>query len=680
VNASRGAVQGLGAAAGLGLALAGLYAGNNHDTFGHLAQGREILALGRVPILDSFSLQSPPRVFVNYEWLSDLLYALLDARFGYDGLLALKCAALFVTGYCLTLLSARLAGPVASRITPLVICSAVPAIRFRLSDRPHVLGTALAAVTLLGLGSAMLGACAPARVDAADWPARLRTALVQVGPWRMLGLWAVQVAWLNLHGSHLLGTVMVAACVLLGPRNARLGLSMLLASHALAACVSPYGPSIVLDALAHVFDPRYRHLITEWQGWKEADAPWFSLGPVLHVAVLTVATPRALRENRLLWPLAGITALLACSAFRSIRFVGELYLLSAPLLGAALVPWFSGARGRLALWLLGPCVVALSTWGASVLPPHRGLGHGAFFQDRPKGAGTLLAAQLPQARVMASMEDGWFLMSELPSARFAVDGRSTFYGPTYLAQLAQDFADPVRLVKRVARDRIDAVILRFTEQSMVPLVAALERHPGFVRTLVENDHVLYLARGQTAPPAATLPVAYDLGWVTQAPAASAAAESAELERYARYPNTEGYVAFYRGLGILRPLARPGGHNGFRAPSTPEEVAQLEQARPRVESAYRALPHVPAVAVLAALVRTLHCDLEGARRALEEARADKEARETLFVAQEIAAREGDLASVAAFVRAAEQDPRAVGDAWLEDLRRLQRIRPDCGATR
>jgi hypothetical protein len=673
-------VHGLGAAAGLALALSGLYAGNNQDTFGHLAQGREILALGHVPTIDSFSLQSPPQAFINYEWLSDLLYAVLDARFGYDGLLALKCLALFITGHCLTLLATRLAGPMAAYTTPLVICSAIPAIRFRLSDRPHVLGTALAAVTLLGLGSAMIGSTSLALAGADTWTTRIRAGFVQIGPWRLLGLWAVQVTWVNMHGSHLLGTAMVAACVILGPRDARFGLGALLFAHALAACVSPYGPRIVLDALAHVFDPRYRQLISEWQGWRDVDAPWLSLGPVLQVALVTLAGPRALRENRLLWPFAGITALLAFSAFRSIRFVGELCLLSAPLLGAALVPWCAGVHRRVVMPPAFACVIALSIWGASVLPPYRGLGHGAFFQDRPKGAGAWLAAHHPSARVMASMEDGWFLMSMLPGARFVVDGRSTFYGADYLSELAQDFADPRRYVQRIARDRVDAVILRFTQESELGLVAALEHHPAFVRTLVENDHVLYVRRGPGSPQVATLPLAYDLGWLSLAHAESAPAQAAELARYARLPNTEGYVAFYRGVGLLRSLARPGEHNGLRVPVTLEETACLAQALPHVESAQRALPHVPAVAVLTALVRTLRCDLQGARHALDIARADQESRETLFVAQEIAAREGDTAGIAAFIQAAERDPRAAGDAWLADLRRMQTIRPDCGATR
>ena len=66
--------------AALGLSLGGLFAVSNIDTFGHLAQGRQIAELGGVPRLDSFSFwKAEPQPWANYEWLSDwLLWSLYN--------------------------------------------------------------------------------------------------------------------------------------------------------------------------------------------------------------------------------------------------------------------------------------------------------------------------------------------------------------------------------------------------------------------------------------------------------------------------------------------------------------------------------------------------------------------------------------------------------------------------
>src|SRR5688572_19146072 len=170
------------------LVLAGLYPGDNPDTFGHLAQGRQIAELGRVPVLDTWSLLTPARPWHNYEWLSDLVFYGLYHVFGYDGLIGAKCVLLGATSWLLLRLAARWGGARAEICAALVQIAGIPAVRFRLSDRPHVFGLCLAAAYLLCLaGLAELDARAPAT--------RRRLAL----------LFGLHVLWVNLHGSHLLG-------------------------------------------------------------------------------------------------------------------------------------------------------------------------------------------------------------------------------------------------------------------------------------------------------------------------------------------------------------------------------------------------------------------------------------------------------------------------------------------
>jgi hypothetical protein len=86
--------------------------------------------------------------------------------------------------------------------------------------------------------------------------------------------------------------------------------------------------------------------------------------------------------------------------------------------------------------------------------------------------------------------------------------------------------------------------------------------------------------------------------------------------------------------------------------------------------------VPIVHAYHALVCAALCDLDGAERALREARWEGDSRETLLGAQELALRRGDRDEVAQFLARAEQMPGAVDDPWLHALRDGLRTPPHC----
>jgi len=106
-----------------------------------------------------------------------------------------------------------------------------------------------------------------------------------------LGLGFMHVFWVNLHGSHLLGVALVSLAMLscLRDREALTALGLLLISMLAASCVSPYGPRIVLDAIAHTLDPRYRGLIDEWRPFRASLSLWY-LVPLLWQAVWVLAS------------------------------------------------------------------------------------------------------------------------------------------------------------------------------------------------------------------------------------------------------------------------------------------------------------------------------------------------------------------------------------------------------
>jgi hypothetical protein len=673
--------------------LAGLYAGDNPDTFGHLAQGRQIAELGRVPLRDTWSLLAPPRLWHNYEWLSDLLVYALYRGFGYDGLIGAKCLLLGLTVWLLLRLSQRWGGARAEVLAALVVIAGIPAIRFRLTDRPHVFGLCLAAAYLLCLselaearGSAR-EQDAEARGSAREQDAEAEGRATQSARRRLLALlFGLHVLWVNLHGSHLLGLGVTGLFLLFArPPRAR-SLCAALALQLLASCISPYGPAIVLDAFDHVFDRRYSAIISEWNAWSEQDPPWLQLGPALQAALLTLCAPRLVRAGGTLRAGLVVAAVLALGCFRSIRFVADFVLLSSPLLGVGLAQLTTGLSER--RFVQGTAFAALASavlvpWGASQLPPYRGLGHGTLDTHLPRGVGALLQRAGRPPRVFATMQVAWPLMWEAPKARFFIDGRVPFYGPEHVAMSRAAFADTALFTAILARDEIDAVVLHHAWQEEEKPLTELQRRSDWQVVEIDDRLVLFvradLARTSGFEPFRVLRPSLASDWVLELPSHDDPRLDQELGRVAATPGAQGYASWVRGLRALAPLQRGRVQDGFRWPTGAAETARYRNAARHLRQAVAALPGVPAMLSLLAVVEATLCNLDAAEAALARALKEVEPnRQTMLAAQEIALRRGQEQQVGQLVRAALSRPEARGDLWLAELARGIEQPPSCAA--
>ncbi|MCA9603530.1 MAG: hypothetical protein KC417_15970, partial [Myxococcales bacterium] len=321
---------------GLVLAVAGFFPLNNSDGYGHLAQGRNIVELGHVPSTDPFSLWKPtPATWHNYEWGFDLaIYAAYESV-GPTGIVLLKCLVLFGLGVLLVRFGARLApahgagAGAAPWLTAALVTLAIPAARFRLTERPHVLGLAFAAVLLLGLHAL-----------ATDRTRR---------PWHVVGgLVALHVLWVNCHGSHLLGLMLTGAHAAALVRHPRLLLrvGVLLALQVAASGISPFGYGILTDAIEHVVNPEYRGIISEWEGWSPDDPGWYPIALFLQTGLLLASMRTLFRTSAATRAALFASVLLAIMAVRSVRFIGEYIVLTCPMLAAGLAPRFEGLAFR----------------------------------------------------------------------------------------------------------------------------------------------------------------------------------------------------------------------------------------------------------------------------------------------------------------------------------------------
>ena len=180
-------------ASALAFFLTGLFPFFNADGYGHLAQGRQIAELGRVPKVDLFSFWKPtPQPWTNYEWGYDLGTWLVYEHLGANGLILLKCVGLGVLGYALVWLAYRLArGTIlAGPLTLAALLLVLPIARFRFTIRPQILGLVFPAILLLTVSTLY-----------AEQSSRRNKGLV------LVGLALMHVVWVNTHGSHLFGVL-----------------------------------------------------------------------------------------------------------------------------------------------------------------------------------------------------------------------------------------------------------------------------------------------------------------------------------------------------------------------------------------------------------------------------------------------------------------------------------------
>jgi hypothetical protein len=660
-----------GAAATLGLMLAGFFPLHNNDTFGHLAQGRQIVELGYVPAVDTFSFwRDTPQPWHNYEWGSDLVFWLVFSALGANGLLAMKS---LVLGATATLLlrraaDARRTTDLSVLLTAALILWAIPAARFRLTMRPEMFGYLLGALYLVGLS----------RLTSESLDLRRRRRWV-------LGLVLAHVAWVNLHGSHLLGVALAGTHFVAVFRNAvlRRELGALLIGFGLVSCVSPYGPAIVTDAVVHVADPIYREVVREWAPWSEDDPVFYLVALVTQTLLVAVAAVPLFRGGPTSRAALATALLLSVVGFRSIRFVATFLLLSAPLVATGLAipirlhlrrraPVFGGAAMLAGLFF--------AIWPTSVLPPEIGIGAGVDDRKLPSLAARVLEREMPGARVLAPMQTSWYLMYATPSARFLVDGRVPFYGPRHIGEVGRGLSMPGELEPLLMRYRVDALVLEITSSETQVALASLARIEGYYPVSIENDHVLFAAYlpGREAMVQArafrALPVRLDPTplLAVDAPVALFRDEIARLDRG---PHTQAIRSWYEGVLSLRPLSRGEGA-GFGAPNDEASRARAQRTERALGVAAAHYREVPIVHAYHALAAVAACRPDAVQAAAERSRRESTSREATFAVVEMALRDGDEAPARALLAEVERDPDLSGDPWLAALRRDVAARVRC----
>lgn len=297
------------------------------DTGWHIRTGQYILAHHSVPTRDLFSFSKPEAPWFAWEWLSDVLFAVL---FRMAGLKAITLfAGALVALYATVLLRFSLWLGANALVAAMLSLVAVGASSMHFLARPHLF-------TLLAL---------PGCLWLLQADARRNTRWV----WWLIPITAL---WTNLHGGF---TVFLACLALftlgsaieawLGrprwPQVARFG--ALLAGCSLASLVNPYGIQLHLHILEYLRADWIKNLIQEFQ------APTFrSEGQLQFEALLIVGlvvTGLLLRKQRVAEALCIL--FLAHSSLISVRHAPLFAAVVAPLIGSELSAWWKAWAGNL---------------------------------------------------------------------------------------------------------------------------------------------------------------------------------------------------------------------------------------------------------------------------------------------------------------------------------------------
>lgn len=444
---------------------------NDPDSYWHLASGRLILASG-LPTGDPFSFTFQGTPWIAKEWLSQLAFYAAYAVMGWTGMVVLAAAAF-------ALAIGLLARFLQERLVPLYTIAFV-AVAFMLVAphalaRPHILALPLLVAWVAALLRANEGARAPS-----------------------LWLLPLMTLWANLHGGFLMGLVLAGAIGLDALASApaserrrvflvwlRFGVLTLV-----AACITPYGPGILLAALRVLGVGSALSLIGEW---RPAD---FSHLTPLAVALLG-GLGAALVAGVRLPPVRTLTLVglvyLALSAERNAELLGLVapMLVAAPL--ARQFPAISGGAvpaGRAGVLPAAIVAVALAALTAGVAA----LG---AYQPNPRVTPAAAVAALKEAGVGPVLNDydfGGYLIAEgVPTF---IDGRTELYGAEFFSRYhrAMMLTDIPALTDILDRSGIGATIFAPT----TPVVAFLDTRPEWRRLYADDVAVIHV-RAEPSP-------------------------------------------------------------------------------------------------------------------------------------------------------------------------------------
>jgi len=436
------------------------------DYWWHARTGQLIWESRALPNADPYSFTAQGKPWVMHEWLSEVLFYLIESRVGFWANVALfgligASSALLVYRTC------RLWG---------------------LGELPSALLMVWAYLLMAGSQGVRPQTFTALFVALQGW---LYTRY-RKGEGR--ALWALPplyVLWVNLHGGFIMGLALLGLSVAgnavdawrgrasgpLKPLLAVMGISVA------ATLLNPYGVGALLYPLEYAGTGNASmRFITEWQSPDFHDAGVTSLALALAAVMVLGVVGEPLGLTHGLWVV--VTAMMGLVSIRHVQLFG---IVGMPLIGAraqALVP---GLRRTLTVWKR-PGLAATAMWVVLVavglvgtqrvlsgeLTPQ--MGQRPVATGYPYGAAEYLLSERPAGNLMNDYDWGGFLIYALyPEVPVFIDGRPDVYGDTLVERSIT--------LKRVQPgwedllEEYDIGLVLMRKDS--PLIAVLQREQGW---------------------------------------------------------------------------------------------------------------------------------------------------------------------------------------------------------
>ncbi len=468
------------------------------DTGWHIRTGEYILDQGRVPTRDLYSFSRPGETWYAWEWLSDVIFALVHRAMGLKGVVLLAGVALSLA-IAISLrhsLERKANAGVALGVT--LLAAGASTVHFL--ARPHVFTMLLVPLSLWLL----------------DRDSRRPGGAV----WILVPLSAL---WSNLHGGFLvllvfLGVRTVASALedwrtreTGGAWNAARRYAALTGLCALATLANPFGWRLHQHIAAYLNSSWIREAVEEFQSPQFRSESMTQFEALLFVSLL--ATARLARRGE--WFGALLIPLWAHAALSSTRHVPIFVLSAAPLVASELsVLWEKASAGWGWESLAGILRDAVRDY--SVRPIHHSLWPpvlvvslillnppGWWPADFPE---TKFPVHLVErwrelfrgpeiSRILAPDQWGDYLIYRFPERKVFIDGRSDFYGPGLGREYLRLSNAHFEWAALMARHRFDAALI----PPAWPLAEILKRDRNWL--LVDDDGRALLFVRRRAEPA-----------------------------------------------------------------------------------------------------------------------------------------------------------------------------------
>jgi hypothetical protein len=414
------------------------------DTGWHIRTGEWIIANGWVPARDIFSFSKPGAPWFAWEWLSEVLFAKLNALGGLQAVVMFSILLLSVTFAALFLLVRRKSSPLVAIAVTLL---AATASSIHWLARPHLFTLLFLVLFYAALEQVQEG----------------RTRLLRVPI--LAALPVVTILWTNLHGGFFVGILMILAYgggeilrLVFSPNAAERRPAWLKArSYFLsglaclaASLINPYTYHLHVHMVRYLPDPWNSQHISEFLSisFHHPAAIYFEAMLVMAVA----ATVWNLRQGRFTEAL--LVFVWAHGALLAERNIPIFAIVAAPPVAAAIQQWLLRVPGlNVAAWLRAAArkfsrvdedtaqtdsiarlhlvsVLGVLLVAALIYAPNPPKKFRAEFDPKvyPAGALAILRSD-PAGRVFTHDEWGDYLIYRLyPEHKVFVDGRSDFYG------------------------------------------------------------------------------------------------------------------------------------------------------------------------------------------------------------------------------------------------------------